>query len=212
MNAIISGTAEIAIIIDGDNMWTLSANDKNPNRKVLPSDLHHIIGYAKDLRFLEDVEAKDIAKELHHALACEQALQLGLMLLDPTLSDSLREKTACVLEQLTWNEEILEYLFDILYSTPLPKSSDINGALGACQRAKATLLYQYYFRLQDHQKIIRDVSLSFQTIPHSLFSSEEERKEYQTQLVKSGDMRIVVQGIADSLSFEQIERSLNEYP
>ena len=104
MQAVISGRAGAALLIDGEDWTSLHADDLAEAVPRNPGDFPFLFGDADDLQFLENVDRKKVTKEL--ALACdrETSLRLALFVLDADLPSDVREEAACELDTLL-NEE-----------------------------------------------------------------------------------------------------------
>jgi len=103
MHAIISGSAGLAILVDGRKLASLHAEAPTEIIQRQTGDINFLLGESGRVVVLEDVDLNKVRDEL--ALACdsEEALQLFLMLLDPELSKTTRQEAAEALEELLRN-------------------------------------------------------------------------------------------------------------
>jgi|GEM_PF-107633 len=186
MNAIISGRSDQALIIQGDSLWTFSSESGTSKLARKPGEIPLLFQGDTSLRFLENVEITEIATELHHAVLCDEALHLILIVFDPDLSEEIRLEACEVLESMSWEEEIYPYIFDILYAHPLPERSDIHTAISLCERTEARVLGGWLRRLLKHQSIITAVRIAWEAVPDSLFESSSARIQFQYIAVSEG--------------------------
>src|SRR6185295_13844394 len=82
MNAVISGQAGIALLLDGEEISSLHAG--RPGQAVLrsPGEVSLLFGEAKDLQFLEETDVEEVSGWLERASDEVDALHLALILLD----------------------------------------------------------------------------------------------------------------------------------
>src|SRR5262245_3967872 len=104
MNAVISGRAGVAILVEKDRFFSLDVNE--PDRKVprRPEEVRFLLGEGRDLRFFEDIAIEEVKRRLEEETSADEALHLALILLDGEHEADLREETAAVLETLLKSE------------------------------------------------------------------------------------------------------------
>jgi len=86
MDALISGRAGLALLIDGDKMMSFKVGDTDTLVPRDPSDLNYLLGHAEDVQVLEDASQEEVARELELAHKSVCALDLALMAIDSELS------------------------------------------------------------------------------------------------------------------------------
>jgi tetratricopeptide (TPR) repeat protein len=189
MDALISGVAGRALLLERDSLTSLDVVD--PSRRTVrhPSDLQFLFGDATDLRVIEDSDIDSITRELQRASNSECSLDLTLIALDPELSDEIRKEAIEDLEGLLADSLVLRNVESILYGHPFPESADISGAIRLCAIVKGPKARSMYQRLQDHQPSIREVLQSWEAIPTKLFGEAGLRTQFQNQLVREGLFR-----------------------
>ena len=129
MNAIVSGRAGVAMVLDGDQVASLHVGSGVTTTVCRLEDFPFLFGDANDLQFLESVELHEVADRLAHDFDKEQALQLSLVLLDKRFSPHPRRLAGEELEALFRGEEVKRFVEGVLYAHPLPEEADLAGAL-----------------------------------------------------------------------------------
>jgi RNA polymerase sigma factor (sigma-70 family) len=230
MNAIISGRNAVALLLDGDQLKSLHADAIDTLVPRKPADLPFLVGDANDLQFLENVTPEEIAAHLKRAQDDDEALQLLLILLDPELSEGVRQEAAEALEELLTDElfaavvvrfsnlpaETLDnllpgesvshqYLRNVLYACPLPSSADTLGAIECCKQRSAVLVQNFLETLLKLQPIIHKVHLAWEAIPNATFGSDEMRVTWRAGLVRGGVFQDLVMKIAIGESVGKIQ-------
>src|SRR5258707_7519297 len=120
MNAVISGTAGRALLVDGKSLMSFDVDD--PSKLVVrqQSDLPYLFGEGRDLRLIEDSDIESIARELDAESNLALALDLTLISLDAELEEDIRKDAIHDLDELLVNSRLSERLEGILYARPLP--------------------------------------------------------------------------------------------
>src|SRR5438105_578030 len=135
MNAVISGTAGRALLIDGKSLKTFDVDD--PSNLVVrhQSDLPFMFGEGRDLRVIENADLDSIAKELKSEADFTLALDLTLISLDAELEEDIRKDAIQDLDELLGDAQIRDRLEGIIYARPLPDDADLDGALRFCDKS-----------------------------------------------------------------------------
>ncbi|MFL6273793.1 MAG: tetratricopeptide repeat protein [Blastocatellia bacterium] len=192
MDAVISGRAGTALIVDGNTLFSFDVDEPDTLVPRAQSDLPYLFGDARDLQFLENSGQEQIKKrlELEYNVVC--ALDLALILMDDTLSAEVRQEAAAELEELFRDTAVLERLEGILYARPLPDSADITGAKERSEAAKATTTLAVMDNPLSRQPSIRDVCAAWDGIPESEFGGTEQKAEFQRLAIREGLFRALV--------------------
>ena len=189
MNAVISGRAGTALIVNGQTLLSFDVDEPETLVPRAQSDLPYLFGDARDLQFLQNTSQEQVKKQLEVEYNVTCALDLSLILMDASLSAGLREEAAVELEGLFRDVMVLERLEGILYAHPLPDSADIIGAKERSEAANATTTLRVTDDLLSRQPFIRDVCLAWDAIPVSEFGGVEEKAEFQRIAVREGLFR-----------------------
>lgn len=198
MDAVISGSAGVAVLLSGDTLSFLRVEDPNQVIPSRPVDLAFLFGDSSDLQFIENVDIEHVTQELERAWTCEEALNLSLITLDPGLSWEIRQEAAGALEDLLRNKTIKHGLLNILYAQPLPIFADFSGAFTSCKASGATLVLDLLRDLETHQPQIENVCLCWEAINTSAFTSEEQRALFKSTAIREGLFRDLVMDIANT--------------
>jgi tetratricopeptide (TPR) repeat protein len=190
MDAVISGRAGKALLLDGDFLQSFDVDD--PSRLVSrrQSDLPYLFGESQDLRVLENTDLESIRQELQHDCDCNWALDVTLISLDAELPDDIRKEAIEGLNELLDSDRVIERLENILYARPLPDDADLQGAL---KLADGTPLSKALLQsLEERQPSIVEVSQAWDTIPSKMFGGYEQQAEFHQVAVREGLFRALV--------------------
>jgi tetratricopeptide (TPR) repeat protein len=191
MDALISGEAGVALLIDGAALRSLrlgaAAQPTRRRREAVP----FLFGDARDLQVVENVTEREVAVRLERAAARIDGLQLILILLDPTLADDTRQEATAEAEELLAQAGTAEAVENILYAQPLPAAADPAGALHACAN-RAPRAAQLVSQLVARQPLIALVRQAWEEVPLAVFGTPEDRERVQAVFVREGLFRGLV--------------------
>ena len=191
MNAVVSGQAGVALLLDGDTLSSLRASRPGEVVRRSPGEVPLLFGDAKDLQFLEGVELEEVSSRLERASEQMDAFHLALILLDETLEPDTRRTAAEELEELLEIEENLRFVENLLYAHPLPRGADLVGALASCP-GNANLTRRLLERLGSLQGVIAEVYFAWEQIPEELFDGKRDRAHAQSIAAREGFFRDLV--------------------
>ena len=140
---------------------------------------------------------------LDDTVANDTALHLALMLLDDDLTDEIRHDAAEELSDLLGWTNTLVYVESVMHAQIMPQSANLDCARRACESASANLVKKFFKRLVDLGPAIRDVRVSWESIPTADFGSEEARKYAQVVFVETGVFRELVRNVANEECFDE---------
>ena len=123
MNAVISGRAAVALMIDGEQLYSLHYGDPDDRVERALEEWNLLFGGVGDLEFVEDCDEASARDRLEDAVDGTEALDLVLYLFDGSLSDDVRRTASLELDELLVYPEITAYLESILYARPLGQSA-----------------------------------------------------------------------------------------
>ena len=132
MQAVISGQAGVALLMEQENCFLVYAQDPDRDIAVSLNAYPRIFRETHNLNFLEDIDRPTAVRHLIETWSDERALSLAHYLLDADFSEETRKITARELEALS---DHLEHTRRILFTVPLPDDADIEGAIRACEQA-----------------------------------------------------------------------------
>ena len=211
-NAMISGRANMSVIVDGANVFSLNSAEGELVRQQ-PEALGHLFGGARDWDFVESESLEYIRRKHRLANEREQALDVVLILLDRSYSNKTRKEAAVDLANLLRDDEVLAALEAVMFSTPLPKGLDVSETLTFLKTAGGTVADNltettetWLRRLSQLQPTIRVVHDSFK-IQTEQGIAPAELAEADAAFVRTGVFRDFVLGIHSGLSPKELADS-----
>jgi tetratricopeptide (TPR) repeat protein len=174
MDAVISGRAGLALLIDGESLMSIDVDDLETAVPRNQNDLRLLLADATDVVRLEETNRSQIAQrlDLEHNHAC--ALDMTLIALDSKASMELRAEAIGALDELLADARVIERLEFTMYAMPLPESADLIGALFCTQATTASRLF--FERLDQCQTAIRAVREAWDVLPDRLFGDQASAK------------------------------------
>jgi len=191
MQAVLSATAGLAFLIDGNKFLSMDAGaPENPVRRRA-GDFLHLFGDASDLLFLEDVTLEEVRQRLQQLAKEDDALALALICLDSQLAPGVRRESAADLEEMF--EAIGDSLANMLFAHSLPEDADLTGALRLAEESNADRLCELLKSVRSRQDAVREVREAWLRLPERLFEKASDRSYARAVLVREGFFRRLVQ-------------------
>src|SRR3954454_19793684 len=190
MNAVISGQAGVALLLDGKDISVLRAGRPGEVAHFHPSEIPFLLGEAKDLQFLESVDAAEARRQLELANDEMDTFHLALVLLDSSLSDDTRATAAEELEELLKIERFQVFVEKVLFAHPLPTGVDVSESAAYCEDYPLTRALLE--RIAHLQEAIAEVYIGWENVPENVFLGDEDREYAQTIAVREGFFRDLV--------------------
>ncbi len=203
MDAIVSGSANVALLIEGDHCWSLRPTSAGIERVPQPHDLGHIFGEASDLAYLENTSEAVVLRELAIAHAGVKALHLALMLCDPETSVQAARLGGVELEALLVRPEVAERAERILDAKPMPKPLEVTIAMARCHTYRLRRAIPFFEELEARQPVIAEVRRAWDMLPSSLFTDGQERASADGLLAREGAFRSLVRARRDGGSMSR---------
>ncbi len=201
MNAIISGSAGVALLVDGESLFSIDIDRLD---EIVPRgrrEVPYLFGDAQDQQIVEGVDAEAVKRLLDDAWRGAEALELALILMDGELSDETREIAATELAAALAVTGTTERVEAVLWSRPLPASANVDGAVMLCARVSATAATALLERAQARQAAIREIWEAFERVPEPVFGPDVgDRARSRSALVRDGVFRELVAARADGKS------------
>jgi chromosomal replication initiator protein len=191
VNAVISGQAGVAVLVDGARLATLHVGSAEP-RDRRSEEVRLLVGDAADLEFAEDVELQEVTRRLDLASDRCDALHLALLLLDGTLTADTRRTAAGELDELLPAHGAAEYVEGVLFARPLPHEADLAGAHAASSH-RTRYVTALLRRLESLQPAITEVWQAWEAIPPDVFETDRSRASAQKVCVVRGLFRDLVE-------------------
>ncbi len=212
MNAVISGTAGTALLVDGESLMSFHVDDPSTLVERQQSDLPYLFGEGRDLRIIENADTESIATELKSETDLALALDLTLISLDEELEEDIRKDALQDLDELLVDDHLVVRLENILYARPLPEDGDLVGARKFCADSDPANAPSFLQRLEERQSVIAEVSAAWDAIPTKVLGSRDNHIEFQQVAVREGLFRSFVLVLAkphQSRMREQTETQAN---
>jgi hypothetical protein len=206
MNAVISGQAGIALLLDGAELSSVHAHSLEEVVRRRSRDVPYLLGDAQDLQFIEDVGIEEVSSRLTLATSQMDALHLALILLDSELEVDTRRTAAEELEEELEKPDVARFVESVLYAHPLPREGDLSGARSSCtgRTARVQGMLRNLGRLQP---VIASVYFAWEQIPALVFRSEQDRQSALAAAVREGLFRELVLNRADRGSLDAFRTS-----
>jgi len=196
MNAVISGCAGVAILVEGQSFFSIDMlHPVRVSRQA--AEVPHLLGEGRDLIFLEDIALDEVQRRLVEASDAEDALRMVLRLFDGELSDEIRADAAEDLEGLLSSPGVEEHVERVLYARPFPEGADPTGAVAAASRASAMKSSAFLRRLSSVQPVIEEIRAAWSEIPTEVLTTGAERARAQRVMVLEGVFRGLVKARAE---------------
>jgi GH25 family lysozyme M1 (1,4-beta-N-acetylmuramidase) len=191
MDALVSGSAGVAVLLDSARCWVLRA-DGSPKVEHEPTSLGFLFGDARDMRVLEGVDESFVRRELEVAHLGVQALHLALMLCDPETSVRATELATERLDDLLASKDVTERVERILYARPIPKPFDLSLAIQRSAARSRGHAGRVFDALLARQPIIQEVRAAWNSLPGSVFDATDDRRIADGTLAREGVYRQLV--------------------
>lgn len=134
MQAVVSGSAAVAFVKDGEDWHSIRYENLETLLPQREEDFARLFHEARDLGWLVDTTLDEVRNELEDAVDSSEALSLVFDLLDRRLSNETREAAALELDELAFEEVVIQRVENVLLASPLPELIDSVGAIAACRR------------------------------------------------------------------------------
>jgi tetratricopeptide (TPR) repeat protein len=193
MQAVVSGRMGVALLKDGDRVFSLHVYDSDNPVEQHPEGASRIFDGATDLEFLEVADQTEALAKLELANDAEDALHIALSAMDDSLPESLRKEAVEELENLLSNGKILARVENTLYAHELPPSADLATAERLCKEENVEITSAFFTRLRVAQPHIKEVRLAWVGTSGQLMESQSDRDQFQELLIRNGFFRDFVQ-------------------
>ena len=195
MEAVISGQAGIALLIEDDHFRSVHVEQPD---KLVPrraGEFHWLFGRANDLLFREDTTLEKVREELESAVAGTDALQLALMIFDSNRPNDIRSEAAVELDELLrLVPKGGPYAERLLLSHPLPDETVRNSDAVSIAVGAGRIFLE---RINQLQISVEQVFSAWRQIPESLFVQGDQvfRDSHEATFVREGIFRDFVTAV-----------------
>ena len=198
MDALISGQAGVALLIQGNEVSTLGSES---DRKEYPSSfacVPYVLAGASDVVQVQGTTRSDVVRRLKSAWSSDRALQTFLILLDASETVDNRQLSAECLSELFEDNQVLEFVANRLYAAPLPPESDVLAGLSF---AKGDEVRKFLEEIREDQALIERITEVWDGLSPSLFETESAKREFREAAIACGAFRQIARSSADPASF-----------
>jgi hypothetical protein len=209
MDALISGQAGVAILLDGDKLFSVGREKPDIIVHRQEREINFLLGDAEDLELFSGIDLPGVVKQLHMSCCRVDALHLILILLDPEISPRTRQLAASKVETLFDFKYVYDFVDRLLHAHPLPGDSDLDGAKrSAAQKCGLTL--GLLTSLETKQDIITEIHGAWELIPESSFGGEKEQAAAAALFAREGIFRDLVEARAYNRSLPEMFDSISD--
>ena len=170
MDALISGQAEVAVLIEPDSMRRFHVDDPETLVPCARSDVPYMFANVDDLVRLSATTHDAARRELERLWQQDRGMHLLLILLDREEEQDTRREAAECLEDLLGIEAVETFLGDRLYARPLPAQGDPAAACRLARAANAGRVVRFVEDLDSNQPYVLDRRTAWDSLPQRLFA------------------------------------------
>ncbi len=190
MKALISGQAATAVYFDNNRAYSTNLDSGESFIEREEWEVLLLFADADDIQQLDSESSTEILRELQQAWEKDRSLQLILILLDSSEDKETRLLAADCFNEFFSNNKIQEYIANRLYSTPLPPSADLVGAIQVCSEQSLTVAEEFLNTLKEDQKEIYKRYKAWEELPLALFGSPDDKQSFYFDAVRFGAFRL----------------------
>jgi len=199
MKTLVSGQAGLAIFIQGNEIEVISVDDKETEKKLPLNALNGLLADATDIITYDSISKSNAIKSLELYWRFDRSLHLTIILLDINELEKISLLAAECLEELFQDRDVLNYIFNVMYSAPLPPSASIDKAMKVSQGK--TILISFLEELRTDQNIIEKYVNAWNALPVECFDSIDLKNSFQYELINKGAFRCFVKAHDDYRKF-----------
>jgi len=199
MDALISGQAGVAVLIQGNEVSFLELEGAGRDLPCSPAAIPYLLAGANDVVEIRATARNDVLTRLKAAWRSDRALQFTLISLDRSESIGNRNLSIQCLAELFNDHHVCDYVGNRLYSAPLPRGSDLETALSSARAFHP--LAQFLEGLQRDQAQIERNRTAWDNLPVLFFGTESAKREFFEAAVVSGAFRLLARAGADAAAF-----------
>ncbi len=180
----------MAIVKDGNHFCMISEETSSAFIRIPDADVRLCLGSINDLTEFNAGSVEELLEEVRMRQSSDRAIQLALILLDGEEPQDVRSEAAECLRELFFNNIVVRYVANRLYSAPMPEAADLEQAIELC---KADSVTQEFFRgLLDDQQEISERWKVWEELPVQLFGSLQEKCSFHSVATREGAFRLFV--------------------
>jgi tetratricopeptide (TPR) repeat protein len=191
LKALISGQAGVALLYDREGIRSVEIDTPGQFTERTEAEASWFLRNLTDLQSLDDVTQERVIEELESAWTRDRAMHLLLLLLDRNQDADIRQSACECLSELLPATNV-DYLANYFYAAPLPKNSDLRGAIQFARGNHCFNVEEFLLVLEaDQDEIARRVA-AWTALPLDLFGGDEDKENFRLAAVKAGAFRMFV--------------------
>ena len=206
MQAIVSGQAGLAVLIDGESIYSIEANDPGVDTPRDRTDLLHLFAGATDVVEFPVEDRAAAVRRLQFDWNCDRALRMTLILLDPEEDSETRVLAAECVENRLSDEAVRNWLVARLYQAPMPDAGDLAGAIDLTASDELPLIQKLLIELQTDQPHIEAAVEAWDEVAVPTGGNSLNKPELFDRLIAAGACyqvaRAAAGGKASSATFD----------
>ncbi len=191
MRALVSGQASVAVLVDGESIFSITLDHTTPVRRM-PWEVPLILADVADVFEIANASIESATSELEAAWCRDRAFRLTLVALDSAYGRRVREDSIECLEELLAQETALEFVANRMYAAPIPASTDLDGVRRLLGKTSARRVSDFLETLISDQAAVRDRRGAWDQLPDHLFGGAAERELLRVAAVEAGAFRAFV--------------------
>jgi tetratricopeptide (TPR) repeat protein len=200
MEALISGQAQVAILVQGDTASVSRWDRPEETFECSLTAVPILLGGASDVVHYPSISEQDAQVKLRLAVNCDLALHQVLILLDCVEEGETREIAAQELDAALSDDGVYEFVADHLCSVPLPGGADISGVRKLAPAA--TSVWKLLDEVARIQPVLLRYHRAWEELPPSLFPDLEARNRVRALLISAGAFRVLANAGENPGSFD----------
>jgi tetratricopeptide (TPR) repeat protein len=206
MQAIVSGQAGLAVLIDGESVYSIEANDPGVDTPRDRTELLHLFAGATDVVEFPVEDRAAAVRRLEFDWNCDRALRMTLILLDPEEDSETRVLAAECVENRLSDQAVRNWLVARLYQAVMPESGDLAGSIDLTSSDELPLIQKLLIELQADQPHIQAAVEAWDEVAVPTGGNSLNKPELFDRLIASGACyqvaRAAAGGKASSATFD----------
>ncbi len=186
MDAIISGQAAIAIVLDGESASCLRLDQAWPPTAIRFDDISRLMQGVDDVVEHREVNRDFILQELELAWARDRSIHLATMILDLGEDAEVRSEAVEALEELFAFDTVEMWLLALFYSMPLPDAPRVLESARALAVELPVRVESFLQAIDIDQEKIRSSVEAWESLPEYLFDGFEHKATLKRALILQG--------------------------
>ncbi|HDZ21069.1 MAG TPA: tetratricopeptide repeat protein, partial [Phycisphaerae bacterium] len=184
VNALVSGTLELAALMDESSCQLLSDNADDQARDVPVHEVWRLFRNIGDVVVLTDVERPDVRATLARESDVAQAVRLVLNSLDRGLPVGVRQMNIEALAAFLGEGETCGRVRGVFFCQPLADGADVEGAIEYCRELNCGECLAFFGDMLSYQDIIKIAWQAWLEVPDDLFGDAEERQRFLATMIR----------------------------